>query len=207
MIEIVDCEQNSPAWYEARLGIPTASEFHSVLAKGEGKTRRSYLLKLAGEVLTGQPMESYSNAHMERGKEWEAEARELYSFISDEEARQVGFIRNGKKGCSPDALIGDRGMLEIKTRLAHLQVDLILQDAIPPEHRAQTQGALWVAERDWLDFLSYSPGLHPFVKRTYRDEAYIATLAAEVDRFNEDLAAMVDRVRRFGAEAEARSAA
>lgn len=85
MIEIIQCEQSTPEWYAARLGIPTASRFKDVLAKGEGKTRKRYMLDLAGERLTGEPCEGYSNAHMERGKAMEDEARDLYMFMTDTE--------------------------------------------------------------------------------------------------------------------------
>lgn len=200
--QVIDCEQGSDEWYAARLGIPTASEFATVMASGrsggESKTRRTYMLKLAGEILTGEPMDRYGNAHMERGHALEPEARDLYTFVANEPVQQVGFIRNGAKGCSPDALVGDSGILEIKTKLPHLQVDLIVHDAFPAEHLAQCQGALWVAEREWLDFVSYWPGLPLFEKRLYRDEAYIRSLAEAVDRFNGELAQMVERVRRLG---------
>ncbi len=207
-IEIIDCEQGTEAWHQARLGIPTASEFATVMASGKGggesKTRRTYMAKLAGEILTGQPMDNYTNGHMERGHAMEPEARDTYAFLSEEAVTQVGFIRNGRKGCSPDGLVGDRGLLEIKTKLPHLQVDLIVCDAFPPEHRAQAQGQLWVAEREWLDFIAYWPGLPLFEKRTYRNEEYIKTIADAVDRFNDELAAMVERVRRYGAEGDLR---
>lgn len=183
MIEVLQCEQGTPEWYAARLGIPTASEFHSILAKGEGKTRRKYMMRLIGEIWTREPAETYNNAHMERGKKLEPEARDLYAFQYDADPQIVGFIRNGNKGCSPDSLIGDKGMLEIKTRLPELQAELLLADRFPPEHKAQCQGALWVAEREWLDFISYTPKMPLFVTRVYRDETYIATLAKEVDLF------------------------
>lgn len=187
MIEIIDCEQGSDEWRRARLGIPTASEFKSVLAKGEGKTRRTYLMKLLGERFTGEPSENYQNAHMERGHVMEAEARSLYAFMQDAEVTPVGFIRNGGKGCSPDGLIGTNGLAEVKTKLAHLQLETWFAGELPSEHRAQVQGALWVAEREWCDFISYWPKLPLVVVRVYRDEAYIKTLASEVDRFNDEL--------------------
>ena len=131
MIQIIDCEQGTPEWHAARLGIPTASEFKTLLGikkdAREKVTRRTYLLKLAGEIITGEPTESYSNDHMDRGKFMEAEARDLYSFSCDADPQQVGFIRNGQKGCSPDSLIGDKGMLEIKTKLPHLLIDCLLR--------------------------------------------------------------------------------
>jgi len=193
-----DLEQGTEAWYRARLGIPTASMFGAILAKGEGKTRRSYLLKLAGEVLTGEPTESYSNPYMERGRAMEGAAREMYAFMRDQDPRQVGFIVNGPKGCSPDSLLGDAGMLEIKTKRSGLLIDALLKDEFPSEHIAQCQGALWVAEREWIDLAVYWPGLPLFVKRAARDEAYIAKLSEAVDLFNAQLADVVEQVRRYG---------
>jgi hypothetical protein len=195
---IIECQQGEPEWFAARLGIPTASEFSTVMAKGEGKTRRSYMLKLAGEILTGEPMESYSNPHMERGKEQEAEAREAYELMKDVDCQQVGFIRNGDKGCSPDSLIGDAGGLEIKTALPHIQVERLLKGDLPSEHRAQVQGVMWVAERQWLDFVSYCPRLPLLIVRVTRDDGYIATLAGAVKAFNEELASVVEAVRTAG---------
>lgn len=193
MIEIFDCEQGTPEWFECRRGIPTASRFATVMAKGEGKTRREYMLRLLGERLTGDPTESYKNEHMERGHEMEAEARDMYEFMTDLDTRRVGFLRNGDKGCSPDSLVGEVGGCEIKTKLPHLQLDVLLRDRLPPEHVAQCQGFLWVAEREWVDFVSYWPKLPLFVKRVYRDELYIKTLAAEVATFNAELGELLER--------------
>ncbi len=183
MIEIFDFAQGTPEWAAARLGIPTASQFMAVKAKGDGKTRRTYMMKLIGEIMTGEPSENFSNGHMERGHEMEPDARNLYAFRMDCEPVQVGFIRNGRKGCSPDSLIGTDGMSEIKTKLPHLQAEVLLADRLPPEHLAQCQGNLWVAEREWIDFVSYWPRMPLFVKRVYRDEAYIKMLSQEVDSF------------------------
>lgn len=202
MMQIIDCEQGTPDWFSARAGIPTASEFSTVMASGRGggesKTRRTYMLKLAGERITGEPMSTFSNAHMERGKEMEAEAREFYAFMRDADPQQIGFIRSGDKGCSPDALIGDDGLLEIKTALPHLLIDYLLKDEFPPEHKAQTQGQLWVAERAWVDLVIFWPSLPPFIKRAYRDEAYIDKLSDAVDQFNGELASVVSRIQSYG---------
>lgn len=207
MIQIhCDVTQGTDEWRRLRAGIPTASCFADVLAKGQGKTRRTYMLKLAGELLTGEPAESFSNAHTERGHDLEPEARELYAMLTETQPLQVGFIRNGEKGCSPDSLIETGGMLEIKTKLPHLLIDLIEKDQFPSDHVAQCQGALWVAEREWIDLACYWPGLPPFIKRAHRDETYIATLAAEVARFNAELAEVVARIRRYGDMPEALAA-
>lgn len=187
MIEIFDCEQGSAEWHRCRLGIPTASEFKSVLAKGEGKMRRTYLMKLLGERFTGEPADNYSNGYMDRGHAMEEEARNAYAFMHDAEITRVGFIRNSGKGCSPDGLIGSDGMTEVKTKLPHLQLEAMFAGKLPSEHQAQVQGALWVAEREWCDFVSYWPKLPLFVVRVHRNEDYIKTVASEIDRFNDEL--------------------
>jgi len=199
MIQIFDMEQGSADWYSARAGIPTASMFSTVMAKGEGKTRSKYMRVLAGEILTGEPAETFSNPHMERGKIMEDEARETYALIHDVEPIRVGFIRNGQKGASPDSLIGANGGLEIKTALPDIQIDRLERDRLPPEHVAQVQGNIWTAEREWWDFVSFWPKLPMLRVRVYRDEPYIKTLSDEIDRFNDELAALVERIRRYGA--------
>lgn len=194
MMEVFNCEQGSPEWVACRLGIPTASKFGTILAKGKdggaSKTRREYLFKLLGERVTGEQMYSYQNDHMERGKEMEDEARNLYAFREDVEPERVGFVRNYGAGCSPDSLIGSNGMLEIKTKLAHLQVELLVTGNMPTEHTAQLQGQLWIAEREWVDFCSYWPKTTPFIKRVHRDEVYIKQLAKAVEVFLNELATM-----------------
>jgi hypothetical protein len=203
-MQILDVVQGTEQWFRARAGMPTASEFATVMAKGKdgGKslTRKTYMLKLAGEILTGEPMEQYTNIHMERGKIMEDEARDLYCFTTDAEVQRVGFIVNGPKGCSPDSLIGDKGMVEIKTQLPHLLIDTLLKNDFPPEHKAQCQGALWVAEREWIDIAVYWPKLPMFMKRAYRDETYISQLSQAVDQFNAELAEIVERMRAYSRE-------
>lgn len=202
MMQIIECEQGTPEWLAARAGIPTASEFHTVMAVGKqgGKslTRIAYLNKLVGEILTGEPMESYSNADMERGKLMEDEARDLYAFTHGVEPQRVGFVRNGNKGASPDSLLGDKGGLEIKSAAAHIQVARLLNGDLPPEHRAQVQGSIWVCEREFWDFVSYCPKLPILCVRVYRDEEYIAKIAREVDLFNIELQQTVEYIRKYG---------
>jgi hypothetical protein len=212
MMKIIDCEQGSPEWRAARLGIPTASEFATVVrtkgraADGSSKERRSYMHKLIGEILTGEPMESYSNIHMERGKAMEDEARDLYAMLTDTEPQCVGFIRNGDKGASPDSLIDRNGGLEIKTALPHIQIERILRNELPSEYLAQVQGDLWVADREWWDFCSYWPKM-PLVRvRVYRDEEFISQLSDAVDRFNEELSMVLANVRRHGMSVPKRKA-
>lgn len=201
-MEIITCDQGSSEWFAARAGIVTASEFQTLLMRGQGGgeslTRKTYMRKLAGEIITGEPMKSFTNSHMERGKVMEQEARDLYAFMTDAEPQQVGFIKSGRKGASPDSLIGDNGGLEIKTRLPHLMIELLESGEVPNEHVAQIQGGMWVAEREWWDFVAYWPKLPLFVKRVYRDEAYIKKLADAVEQFNGELDALVSRIKAYG---------
>lgn len=196
--------QGSPEWHQARAGIPTASEFAAVLAKGEGKTRKAYMLRLAGEILTGKPGETYESADMIRGREMEPQARATYAFMQECDPELVGFIRRGQAGCSPDSLIGDDGALEIKTKKPERLIDCILADKVPSEHVAQLQGVLWITGRKWIDLACYWPGLPLFVKRCERDEDYIAKLAAEVRQFNIDLAHTCERIRQYGMSSDQR---
>lgn len=141
-MQIINCEQNSPEWLQARAGIATASQFATILASGKtagspSVGRRTYMLKLAGEIITGEPMESFSNEHTERGHAMEDQARDLYAFQTGYQLDRVGFIRNGRAGASPDSLIGDDGGAEIKTKLPHLLIDVLLKGEVPPEHKAQ----------------------------------------------------------------------
>lgn len=196
-IEIFNFEQGTPEWFACRSGIPTASEFDTVMAKGKGGgesvTRRKYMLKLIGELMTGDVADSYTNANMERGHVMEPDAREMYAFMTDVDPKTVGFIRNGNAGCSPDSLVGENGLLEIKTKLPHLHLEVLLSDEMPSDHRAQVQGQIWIAEREWCDFVSYWPKLPLFVKRVYRDDLYIKRLIEEVGRFNDELSELMEK--------------
>lgn len=194
-LQIFDCDQNSPEWFEARRGIVTASRFSDVLAKGQGITRRKYMLTLAGEAITGECAETYTNPHMERGHIMEAEARDMYAFQNDVDPVVVGFMRLGRVGASPDRLIGSDGLLEVKTKLPHLQLDVLDKGVLPSEHKAQVQGQIWVSGRDWCDFVSYWPKLPLFCIRVERDESYISTLKQAVDDF---VGEMDEIIRRFG---------
>ncbi len=199
-MEIFNFEQGTPEWFEARMGIPTGSMFTEVMRKpgprgGAPKTRQTYLHKLAGEILTGEPMGGFKNADMERGQEREEEARNLYALLKDVEPEQVGFIRNGNCGVSPDALINSDGILEIKDALPHIQIERLLKATLPTEHTAQCQGQLMVSQRQYLDFMSHCRGLPPLIVRVERDERFIATLRIDVDEFVDEVSALVDQIR------------
>lgn len=192
-----DVEQGSDLWFQARAGKVTASAFDTVLAQGRGgpsKTRQTYLYKLAGEIITGQVQDSYTNAHMERGHVMEDEARAWYEIMHSE-VQTVGFIAEDRIGYSPDGLVGDAGLLEIKTKLPHLLIPVLLSEDFPPEHKAQCQGGLWVSQREWIDLVCYWPGMPVAVHRAYRDEVYIAEMAKAVSVFVGELDEIVEKLR------------
>ena len=188
-MEIVkDIEQGSPEWLELRCGVVTASRFKDVMAGGAGKTRKAYMLELAAELLTDEPQESYSNAYMEWGTQTEPQARSMYEFISGNDVEQVAFIK-GKQGVgvSPDGLVGDSGLVEIKCPKTTTQISTYLGGSMPSSHLPQVQGQLWVADREWCDFVSFDPRINGvasyFCVRVHRDDNYIKTLEGAVDNF------------------------
>ena len=208
-VRIIDVPQNSLEWLHARLGIPTASCFGLVVTPGRAdqpsKQRQTYMLTLLGERLTGELSEQASSPNFDRGHRMEIDAANDYEFRQRVTTETIGFMRRGNVGCSPDRLItGTRGLVEIKSKKANLQLAAILADELPAEHKAQVQGGLLVSGYEYCDFVSYWPGLPLFVKRVYRDEAYIDWLRDELDAFNEELDALDRQMREryYGGVAE-----
>lgn len=199
-VQIIDCKQNSLEWLLARLGIATASCFGLVVAPGRAdqpsKQRQTYMLTLLGERLTGELADQASVPNFERGHRMEVDAANDYEFRQRVRTETVGFMRRGNVGCSPDRIItGTRGLVEIKSKKANLQLAVILADELPAEHKPQVQGGLLVSGYDYCDFVSYWPGLPLFVKRVYRDESYIDWLRDELAQFNAELDALERQMR------------
>lgn len=200
--QIFLCDQNSPDWYEARRGLATASEFECIVKRlksgGVSEKRQTYMFKLAGERLTGDLTEQVFARSLERGKTYEEEARDGYSFLKNTDVQIVGFVRNEIAGCSPDGLVGTDGGVEIKVAQPHIQIERLLTGGLPEEHKAQVQGNLWITEREWWDFTSYCPKLPQLIVRVTRDNGYIANLAGAVAKFNEELAETVEKIKSYG---------
>jgi hypothetical protein len=214
MIEIIDCVQGSEEWIKCRLGVPTASCFDKVLTKPRKTPHRGvrakYMRQLAGEIITGLPTPGFTTVHTERGNLLEDEARRAYSFVHGLECQQVGFIKSdvaGGIGCSPDSLVHcdfdfTDGGVEIKTKLADLTFEYIdmhmLKLPMPDEHLPQVHGNMLVTDRAWWDLVVYWPGCPLYVQRIHRCETWDKRLIGELTLFNEELAAMVERDRRYG---------
>lgn len=195
-------EQGTPEWHAARCGMVTASRFSDVLAKGQGKTRASYMRQVVAERLTGKPTESYSNAHMVRGTEQEPFARMAYEAFTGYVVEEAGFIAHpsGRYGCSPDGLIDADGGAEIKSVIPTVQLETILAGEYPSGHRAQIQGGMGITGRQWWDFVSFSPDMpgtmRLYIFRVLRDEEYIANLAIEVVKFISDCDEIIERLTK-----------
>ena len=187
-MKILLCEQRSPEWYAARLGVPSASDFDKIVTmKGEtSKQVGKYLFKLAGEKVSGKCEETYQNAAMLNGIQKETEARQLYEMINDVKVDQVGFCLadDGSAGCSPDGLIGEEGGLEIKCPTISTHVEYLLDGLLPSEYFQQVQGNLYITERKWWDFMSYYPGLKPFIIRVYPNFKFIDAFDKQIKEFS-----------------------
>lgn len=189
-MKIIDCVQGSDAWITARLGIPTASEFHRIITVVKGdlsKSARGYAHALVAETLLGRPLEKPPGTPwaMARGKALEPLAVQQYAFTNDVEVRAVGFVTtdNGKIGCSPDGLIvGTRGGLEIKCTLDENHMGIFV-DGPGENYKQQVQGNIAIAELEWWDLYAYHPELPPVTIRTHRDEPFIAKMGAALTEF------------------------
>lgn len=197
---ITNIEQGSADWLAMRLGIITMSELDCLLVNGKGEAgfgsaAFTYMDQLIGERITGEAAElPFSTRATERGHELEGKARELYVAREGVQLDQAAIILNHGAGYSPDAMIGTGGLVEIKTKLPKFQVGVILANEVPKDHIAQCQGGLWVSDREWIDFISYWPGMPMFVKRMHRDEAMIRKIAERVATFYELLEARMEKV-------------
>ncbi len=201
MIEIFTFPQLSPEWFQVKLGIVSAGSFAKVLAKGEYKVRNGYMLKLAAEILTGERRDTYQSQDMVRGTAQEPRAREEYEFVTNRSVDQIGFCKRGRVGASPDGLVDSEGGIEIKAVIAETQIETVIANRIPPSHKPQIQGCLFVCDCEWWDFVSYSPLLktrsknYIFIKRMFRDEKYIATLQVELIKFIGELDRLVEKMK------------
>lgn len=214
-----DIQQKSDDWFELRRGIPTASKFAAILADGRNgepsATRDKYMRFLAGEIVTGQVAETFRAEAMERGTRMEPEARDWYARTRFADLTPVGFVRRTVRvfdalgchaptsdfviGCSPDSQVTKRKGLEIKTMAPHLLGEVKERGAggFPTEHRAQLQGTMLTCGWDEMDLVLYYTGWpKPPVFAVQRDEAYIARLKAEIEKFDYELKALVERWRR-----------
>lgn len=202
-------EQGTPAWFEARCGIVTASIIGSLITPtlkvANNDTSRSLVRQLATERITGHPDVLYPNRDMQRGTELEPYARAIYEehFAP---VTELGFMRLdeewGSIGFSPDGLVGEDGLIEIKSPRPKNHVATILADKVPAQYMAQCQTGLLVSGRKWLDFISFSPGARLYVTRVLPDERWAAVLREAAQKAEAEIA---DVLASYESVAAARS--
>jgi putative phage-type endonuclease len=186
-------EQRTEEWYQARLGKVTASRVADVLAKiktGESASRKNYKMELVVQRLTGQPGESFTNAAMEWGTATEPQARMAYEAHTGSFVEEKGFIDHPTIegfGCSPDGLVGDDGLIEIKCMNTANHVETIIECKPPSRYIPQMQCQMAVTGRQWCDFVAFDPrlpeDLQLLVVRVDRDQEYIDQMEVEVKQF------------------------
>jgi len=197
---VVECEQGTPEWKDARCGVPSASSFDKIITV-EGKPSKSaekYMEELIAERLTRTPTEHYQSLSMKNGKKCEPKARLWYEVFHDVEVRQVGFCffdERRRFGSSPDGLIGDDGGLEIKTAEPHVQVNRLRKGWSQAEHWQQIQGNLLCTNRKWWKAMSYCENLDPIILHIERDDKFCAQLRVALESFCDELDAVTNKLR------------
>lgn len=197
-------EQRSTEWFNARLGKVTASRVADVIAKtktGYSTSRENYMAQLVCERMTGTQGESYSNAAMQWGTDQEPLARAAYEAAKDVLVDEVGFITHPTiiaAGASPDGLVGDDGLIEIKCPNTATHIDTLLSDKVPSKYNTQMQWQLACTGRKWCDFVSFDPrmpeGLQLFIQRVDFDAEYVKMLEAEITEFLGELETKIERL-------------
>lgn len=195
-------EQRTEEWYQARLGKVTASKVASVLAKRDSATRADYLTDLVLERLTGKQQEFYQNEAMLHGVEAEPQARMAYEAETGNLVDELGFIDHpsiANFGCSPDGVVGEDGLIEIKCPNSKTHLSTLLSGKAPSKYIPQMQTQMAVMNRQWCDFVSFDPrlpeDLQLFVIRVNRDDEYIAKLEEEVSIFLEEVDETVTKLK------------
>lgn len=195
----------SPEWIQARLGLPTASQFSKILTPKTMKISESadkYMNQLLAEWLIGEPLDSEFTDWMERGSETEHNAVAFYEALRDVDTFECGLCLTDdrKAGATPDRLIGDDGLLELKCPSPQVHVGYIreLWTPKPTKYYAQIQGQLLITGRQWLDFMSYHPTIRPVVVRYQRDEEYLDVLNRVVGQFCAYYEEMRERMLKDG---------
>lgn len=199
-------EQRSESWFAARLGKVTASRVSDVIAQtksGWGAGRKNYMSQLLCERLTGLQQDSFSNAAMQWGTEIEPRARAAYQFVTDNIVQEVGFVdhpRIAMSGASPDGLIGDKGLIEIKCPNTATHLDTLLNGTIPDKYIVQMQWQMTCTGTDWCDFVSFDPRIgqdHEYwCNRIERDDKRIQELEEMVSEFLSELDGMMEQLNQ-----------
>lgn len=182
-------DQRTDEWFEARLGKATASRFADILASPSTAAYRNYKAQLVIERLVGVKEEGYTSPSMQHGIENEELAKLAYSALTGREVKDTGFMEHEflDAGASPDGLVGTDGLIEIKCPNTATHIDTLKSQKTPTRYMAQMQGQMWIAKRNWCDFISFDPRLpdnaQMYIKRVQRDDEYIKNLEQTITKF------------------------
>ena len=185
-MKIYNFEQRTDEWYNIRKGKMTASNAETIIANGKGL--ETYIYNLMAEYYSSAEKENYINADMQRGIDLEPEARLEFEFYTNLDVQEVGFIEHNEFiGVSPDGLIGDDGLIEIKCPNDSIYFKLLLSNNIKPEYIAQMQMQMYVTDRQYCYFVSYNPNFEKslYIKKINRDEEMIEKLKKGLERGTE----------------------
>jgi putative phage-type endonuclease len=197
--------QGSDQWRAIRCGKLTASRMADATAKtktGWGASRANLMAELIAERLTGVPAQGFQNSAMQWGTDTEPQARAAYEFMRNYDVVEVGFVTHPllpMSGASPDGLVGDLGLIEIKCPNTSTHIDTLLGGAVPGKYLTQIQWQLACTGRAWCDFVSFDPrmpeNMQLFVKRVTRDGERIAELTEMAEQFLQELDAKLNQLR------------
>jgi putative phage-type endonuclease len=197
-------EQGTPEWFAQRLGKVTASRIADIMAKtktGVSASRGNYLAQLVAERLTGQSADTFKSGAMQHGTETEPQARMVYEAETGQIVTEVAMINHPTiemSGASPDGLVGEDGLVEIKCPNTSTHIATLLADKAPSGYMAQMQWQMACTGRAWCDFVSFDPrmpeDMQLLIKRVPRDEALIAEYEAEVIKFLAEVQETVDKL-------------
>jgi len=204
--------QRTEEWFSARLGKVTASRVADVIARtktGYGASRANYMAQLICERLTGRQGDSFQNAAMVWGTEQEPFARMAYEASTGLLVQEVGFVPHTTiegSGASPDGLIGEYGLIEIKCPNTATHIDTLLADQIPSKYNIQMQWQMACTGRKWCDFVSYDPrmpeNMQLYICRAHRDTELIIELEREVEKFLSELESKILTLNKLYKEME-----
>ena len=197
--------QGTDEWFAARRGKVTASRVADLMARtksGFAASRQNYKAELLLEILTGSTAVGFVSEAMKWGTEKEPEARAAYAATTFDSVTEIGFVDHPDilgAGCSPDGLVGDDGIIEIKCPNTATYLEILLTDVIPQKWQTQIQMQLDCTGRKWCDFVCYDPrmpeGGKLYIQRVERDEMFISTMREMIRTFIEELNSEVQQVK------------
>lgn len=202
-MKALTAEQGTPEWHAARIGVPSGSRYADVMAGGTGVTRKAYMVELALEMVTGVREDFKPSFAMQQGTDREPLARAAYEARTGALVEEVGFCLHDtlRTGVSPDGMIDANGLIEIKCPQPKTHLEYMRRKDAPPAYKWQIQGQLWVMEREWCDFASWSSDFpleaQLVVRRVYRDESAIQELGSAIVKFLDEVEVEADYIRNY----------